>query len=184
MAYVASLSQSFGAFCIHPATLVFAIIFLIAGMILALVLKDAVPWNYIALFSFTLGESVILASSTAALDPESVLTAIFVTLLMSAGLTAFAFTASEDSIVKYMILIFVLWLTEFLTLGLFFSNYQWAASFMYSMCALLYGVYLVVDAHMLKETSNVDEYIPAAIIIYLDIIRIFIYILAALGKKK
>jgi FtsH-binding integral membrane protein len=184
IAFGASASENFGSFCSHPATIIFSLLLLIVGMVCALIFKDKVPWNYCGLISFTVGESFIIASSTAAIDPEIVLTAIVITLLMSTGLTGFACVATEDNIVHYLIFTLCLWIMEFLVLGLVITRFAWLESLLYSLCALGYGSYLVVDAFVIKEQYSVDEYIPAAIIIYLDIIRIFMYVLAALAKKK
>eukprot|EP00831_Metopus_contortus_P032935 TRINITY_DN26495_c0_g1_i1.p2 TRINITY_DN26495_c0_g1~~TRINITY_DN26495_c0_g1_i1.p2 ORF type:complete len:125 (+),score=22.77 TRINITY_DN26495_c0_g1_i1:75-449(+) len=65
-----------------------------------------------------------------------------------------------------------------------FTRNEWAISFYYAAGALFYGCYLVIDSFVIKESNDVDDYILASIIIYVDIIRIFIYVLAALSKKR
>ena len=53
---------------------------------------------------------------------------------------------------------------------------------------VIYGFYLIIDIHRLLNESRFgmtyDDYIVGAILIYLDIIMIFIKILEILGKKK
>lgn len=52
----------------------------------------------------------------------------------------------------------------------------------------IYGIYLIIDVHRLVNESRfgmtMDDYIIGAILIYLDIIMIFIKILEIIGKKK
>ena len=53
---------------------------------------------------------------------------------------------------------------------------------------LLYGCYLIIDIHSLvsggRSGIGFDDYIPGAMLIYLDIIMIFIKILQLVGKRK
>ena len=66
--------------------------------------------------------------------------------------------------------------------------------FMYSLyccCgALLYAIYLIIDTILItggKQTSNIkinmDDYIIGALMLYLDIVMLFVYILRILGNK-
>ena len=184
LAFIASVSPSFGAFCMHSATVIVSLVFLIIAIIGALVMKNIVPWNYMYLGVFTLSMSLLLSSATALVDPTIVLTAIVLTLVMSTGLTVFAFIASTEAIIYYLLCVLALALVQFIVLILAVSGQEWAVSAYYALGAFLYGMYLVIDTYRIREMCQVDDYIPAAIIIYMDIIRIFIQILIALSKKK
>mgnify|MGYP000982385759 FL=1 len=52
---------------------------------------------------------------------------------------------------------------------------------------LLFGFYLVIDTQMIIGGKSVelaiDEYALAAMLLYIDIIQIFLYILRMLGSK-
>ena len=184
MAYLAS-GTAFGQFCAHPATLIISLVLLAASMIAAMLLKDKVPGNYIALFVFTFSMGNIVSACTASIDADIVLQAIFVTLVMSTAITIFAWTAGENAAMLALVgLILLTFIAEFLALALIFTNSDWARSFYCAAIALLYGCYLVIHTHIIREKSDVDDYIISAIMIYLDIIRIFLYVLAALAKKK
>ena len=50
-----------------------------------------------------------------------------------------------------------------------------------SIGAVLFSLYLIVDLWLTYEIYEIDDYVIAAVDIYLDIINIFIYILALLG---
>ena len=65
------------------------------------------------------------------------------------------------------------------------------SSFLYSLyCALgvlLFGIYLIIDTQMIlggkRIQLSVDEYVAAAMMLYIDVIQIFLYILSMLSRK-
>ena len=183
-AFIASVSADFGSFCQNPATMTFSLVGLIAGMLFALCLGRKVPWDYLGLLLFTLSMSLLLSAVTANVDWQLVLSAIAITMVMSLGLCIFSLMANHQQLCYYMVFVLCLWVVEFVVALLISLGHSEAKPFYYSLCALLYGTYLVLDIYRLKSHMDIDDYIPAAIIIYIDIIRIFLYILAALSKKK
>lgn len=50
--------------------------------------------------------------------------------------------------------------------------------------AILFCVFIVVDTHLLMSKLSPEEYILAAINLYLDILNLFLYILRILGERK
>ncbi|GFR99326.1 protein lifeguard 4 [Elysia marginata] len=50
--------------------------------------------------------------------------------------------------------------------------------------AALFCVFIVVDTHLLMSRLSPEEYIMAAINLYLDILNLFLYILRILGERK
>ena len=55
--------------------------------------------------------------------------------------------------------------------------------------ASIFSVYLIIDTQMImgghhKYKLSPEEYVMAAIAIYLDILNIFLYILKIVGQKK
>lgn len=56
-----------------------------------------------------------------------------------------------------------------------------------SIGAVLFSVYLVYDVQLIaggrKYEFDVDDYIPAALAVYLDIINIFLFLLRILGDR-
>lgn len=49
---------------------------------------------------------------------------------------------------------------------------------------LVYGMYIIVDIKMISERIEVDDYILGAMTVYIDLMSLFLYILALIGKKK
>lgn len=52
---------------------------------------------------------------------------------------------------------------------------------------MLFGIYLIIDTQMILGGKtielSIDDYALAAMLLYIDIIQIFLYILQLLGKK-
>lgn len=57
-----------------------------------------------------------------------------------------------------------------------------------SMGIFVFGVYLIIDTQMVignkQFALSIDDYIVAALLIYIDIIQLFLYILSILSNKK
>ena len=50
--------------------------------------------------------------------------------------------------------------------------------------SFIYGVYVAIDLHLIAERIGIEDYILAAITLYIDLITLFIHILQAVGKRK
>lgn len=65
---------------------------------------------------------------------------------------------------------------------IFKSNYL---NFIYcSFGGIIYALYIAVDTFIIKEEFEIDDYICSAILLTIDILRLFIYILYILGSKN
>jgi hypothetical protein len=66
----------------------------------------------------------------------------------------------------------------------------WYSRFLYilycTLGVLLFGIYLIIDTQMIlggkRMQFSIDDYVAAAMLLYIDIIQIFLYILAMLKK--
>jgi len=50
--------------------------------------------------------------------------------------------------------------------------------------AALFSLYIVYDVHMIARKLSPDEYIPASISLYLDILNLFLHILRILSSLQ
>ena len=76
----------------------------------------------------------------------------------------------------------------FILMALIFNN-EMMEKVLCLVFTLLFGVYLVYDTQVImkkfgQEVFQVEDYIFAAIQIYLDIINLFMIILSVFGKNK
>jgi len=122
-------------------------------------------------------------------DTESVIMAAGITALIVFFLTIFAFQTRIDFTMFRGIMGCILFVFIIAGLIMLFIPPGREMDIIYgSIGALIFSVYLVIDTQMMmggnhKFAISPEEYIFAAIALYLDIINIFLYILRILGKK-
>lgn len=66
------------------------------------------------------------------------------------------------------------------------------SNFLYSVyCVIgvvLFGIYLIIDTQMIlggrRMQLTIDEYVAAAMLLYIDIVQIFLYILNLLNRNR
>ncbi|XP_063725010.1 protein lifeguard 1-like [Symsagittifera roscoffensis] len=169
---------------------------LIVAMILTFVLLIALvcfeslrrqtPTNFILLGLFTLCESFLLGVISSQYDTKIVLVAITVTAIVAVSLTIFAFQTKIDfTIYSGLMFVVLICLIVFGIIAIIFPNDILTAVYG-SLGALVFSAYLVIDTQMMiggkhRYSLSPEEYIFAAINLYLDIINIFLYILTILS---
>lgn len=146
------------------------------------------PLNYILLFIFTLGFSLLVGLCSAVSDPTIVFIAAAMTLGITIALTAYAiFTKTDFTVCGGMLFIVVM------TLSLFGMFLWWGATsttnVVYcSIWAIIYGIYLIYDTQLIvgrhRHKLEIDDYILGAMLIYIDIVGLFIELLSILGASK
>eukprot|EP01025_Chloroclados_australasicus_P008019 TRINITY_DN1274_c0_g1_i1.p1 TRINITY_DN1274_c0_g1~~TRINITY_DN1274_c0_g1_i1.p1 ORF type:complete len:284 (-),score=8.02 TRINITY_DN1274_c0_g1_i1:321-1070(-) len=147
------------------------------------------PTNLILLGAFTVAESYLVGVISAQFDTEIVLLAFGITAAITISLTLFATQTKYDFTVCGGLLLGVLigFLLTVLLGSLFFRDRIWVA-IISGFGAFLFSAYLVFDIQLVmggrKYEIGPDEYVFAALNIYLDIINIFIYILQLLQASR
>ena len=151
-------------------------------------LLQKMPSNYIILTLFTISFSCIISMETNKYTIKSVMSALFLTLATVLTLTFYAWKTKTDFTVHSGTLLVCLVL-------LIFSSFIFmVVRIPFSNLLVMYGslvlccIYLIYDTQLLigrrgKKFSE-DDYILAAITLYLDIIVLFLQILKIFGDKK
>ncbi|CAG9311312.1 unnamed protein product [Blepharisma stoltei] len=152
-------------------------------------LARKVPTNYIILSIFTLCESLIVGAIASFYDPVSVFIAALMTLGATLGLTAYAMYAKQNFNALLGILFsFVFSILIFgILIAIFFDTHALDTLICLGW-VVIYSIYIVIDTQLIlgngKYGLSNEDYIPGALFLYIDIIRLFIYILALFGNKK
>ena len=149
-------------------------------------LARKVPTNYILLFCVTLSESILSAAAAINYPLEIVITAILLTIAASIGIICYTLKTKRDLSycgMTLFALISQLFFFGFLNL-IFRSNFL---NLVYTfLSAVMFGLYLVYDVQLISgkfgREYSVDDYIFAAMELYIDIIRLFLEILRILSK--
>jgi len=147
-----------------------------------------VPLNFILLAIFTLCESYSVVFTTIRYDNEIVAMAAILTAAVVIALTAYACTTKTDfTVCGGLLFVCGMVLLVGSLLAIFIRNriFQLIIS---CFSVLLFSIYLIYDTQLILGKGElkltVDDYIFAAMNLYLDIIMLFLEILKLLGGGR
>ena len=179
------LGTAFGAW--------FVSLFLICGMMAK---ARQYPTNYVLLSVFTMCWGYFLAVICVFKSAQVVGLAVAITVALTALLMAFACQTRWDFTGMGPFLYMGLW--WMIIMGWMFwwiapiGYYNWGyVNMVYcGIGVLIFSMYVVYDTQLIiggkhkKFQFSIDDYIFAALALYLDIINLFLYILALLGNNR
>lgn len=143
------------------------------------------PTNYILLTIWTLCEAYLVATCCSLYDPKVVIAAASMTAAVTCALTVYACTTKSDfTFLGGMLFVSVVLL---ILLGLLSIFVPFLHVLYCVLGVLVYSIYLIYDTQLVMGKYGVeymiDDYILAAMMIYIDIIQIFLYLLQLFGKR-
>ncbi|XP_021030096.1 protein lifeguard 4 [Mus caroli] len=157
------------------------------GLVFALTLhRHRHPLNLYLLFAFTLSESLAVAAVVTFYDVYLVLQAFIMTTAVFLGLTAYTLQSKRDFTKFGAGLLAALWilcLAGFLKLFFYSETVELVLA---SLGALLFCGFIIYDTHSLMHRLSPEEYVIAAISLYMDVINLFLHLLKfleAVNKK-
>jgi len=175
----------------HPMLSILAII-ITFGTLIALAccenLRRKSPTNFILLFVFTIAESFLLGVTVSRYYPFQVLIALGLTTLICFALTIFALQTKVDfTVMGGFLMVAVIVLMVVSIVAMFFPG-RLMTLIIASAGAIIFSLYLIYDTQMMvggdhKYSISPEEYVFAALTIYVDIINIFMYILTIIGAS-
>ncbi|XP_033116901.1 protein lifeguard 1-like [Anneissia japonica] len=145
------------------------------------------PINYIALAVLTLSLTYMAATIASFYEQKVVFIAMGTTLGITIAITLFSIQTKIDfTKMAAFICIFSMSVFMFGFFCIFFYNevaytvYGW-------LIALLFGMYLMFDTHLImggkKYELSEEEYVFASVILYIDIVYLFLILLSLFGKN-
>mmetsp|Transcript_87627 Transcript_87627/g.225765 ORF Transcript_87627/g.225765 Transcript_87627/m.225765 type:complete len:248 (-) Transcript_87627:303-1046(-) len=148
------------------------------------------PWNLVILCGFTLLESVSVGFICAMYEVESVVLCLAATAAICGALTLFACTTEVDvtSMGGYLratsLGLFFLGLAGlFLRVPLLQAAYAFGGAVLFSGY-IVYDTQLVVGGKHVSRRMSIDDYVIAALSIYMDIVQLFMFLLRLLGERR
>lgn len=146
-------------------------------------LRRQVPLNFIALGLFTVAEGVMLGALAARFEAEAVLWAMLATALVSLALSLFAFQTKWDFTMLNGSLWVLLWTVFSFCLLCAILRSQYLYILYACLGTLVFSLYLVFDTQLIlggkhrKYEVSPEEYVFAALNLYLDIVSLFLVLL-------
>lgn len=148
----------------------------------------SVPLNYVLLTIFTICEALMVASICSRYDSATVMIAAAVTAAAVVGLTIYAFKTNTDFTVLGGVLFAALLILLVASIIAIFVHNRWLQLVIASLGAVIFSIYIVFDTQLIlgkhQYGLSIDDYIWAAMMLYIDIVQLFIYILQILGNKN
>jgi len=147
------------------------------------------PINYVLLFLFTIAEGVCVGIISSVYTTDSVLMALGTVTVVFFGLTVFALTTDLDFTKSWPYLFAITMVMIVAGLVLMFFPSHIGHMIYAGIGALLFSVYLIFDTQMIiggkrEYEFSIDDYVPAAIALYIDIVQLFIYFLQLFGEQE
>lgn len=191
MCYLAMTYEGVLLALANPALILLSIITEIVLTIVLICSKEmrsTVPKNYILLMLFTIAEGHLVAIGITAYDRDIIGLACIITAGVFLILTGYAIGAKKDYTMAFDIFITLLIASLLIGIIKFFFACQ-ALSLLYSFVGILISCfYILYDTQMIfggyRREFDIDDYIIAALNIYLDIIILFFKILKFLDSLK
>ena len=157
------------------------------GLIFALMcMKDKSPQNMYLLAAFTLVEAFMVGTVTTAYAEENagvVLEAVFLTGAIFIGLTVFTFQSKIDF--SFLGAFLSMGLGALILWGFFAMIFGVGTGYVYALAGcIIFSGYILFDTWLIMEKLNPHEYVLAAIMLYLDIINLFLYLLQLLSHDR
>ncbi|KAJ8290784.1 hypothetical protein GJAV_G00017510 [Gymnothorax javanicus] len=152
-------------------------------------MRRTVPLNFIFLGLFTIVEGCMLGSITVYYDAEAVLWAVGATALVSFALSVFAMQSKWDFTAASGTMWVIGWTLVSFGLLCAILRTQYLYIVYASLGTLVFSIYLVMDTQLMlggkhKYSISPEEYIFAALNLYLDIITLFIFLLQLIGLSR
>ncbi|XP_004431480.2 PREDICTED: protein lifeguard 2 [Ceratotherium simum simum] len=145
--------------------------------------RRRVPANYILLGLFTVLQGLLLGAVSVFYSADEVLWATAATALVTLSLTIFALQTKWDfTLLNGVLFVLLLVLIVYGILLLFIRSY-WLHLLYAGLGTVIFSLYLVMDVQLMvggrHHHSDLDpeEYVFAALNIYVDIINLFLFIL-------
>lgn len=154
------------------------------------------PQNYCILFLFTACEGVLIGVICASYSVQTVLASVAATVLIFGAMSLYACFTKTDftgmgpyifaAIMCFMMFGFVLCIVS-----LFTVLPPWLEMVYNLLGVLLFTFYIVFDTQRImgewgghKTQFRIDDYCMASLTLYLDIVNLFLYILALFGNRR
>ncbi|XP_038653829.1 protein lifeguard 1 isoform X2 [Scyliorhinus canicula] len=171
-------------YALFPALFVLIIILSCCGGF-----RRKTPWNFMLLFLFTIIEGLLLGAVSVVYGADAVMWAVGATIFVSVGLTLFSLQTKWDFTTGSGILfVALLVLMAFGILCAIIRSF-WLHIVYASLGTLLFSIYLVIDTQLMlggkhRYSLSPEEYIFAALNLYLDIMNLFLFILQIIGLSR
>ncbi|XP_054828595.1 protein lifeguard 3-like [Eublepharis macularius] len=150
------------------------------------------PWNIILLSIFTLALSFMTGTIASMYDTKAVILAMIITAIVAIIVTIFCFQTKVDFTSctgLFCVLTIVFIVTAIITaIVLSFKYVYWLHMLYAAIGAIVFTLFLAYDTQLVlgnkKFALSAEDYISGALEIYIDVVRLFTFLLQIVGGRK
>jgi len=146
--------------------------------------RQQFPVNFYLLGLFTFLEALTIGSVVTYFAVDVVVRATLITLSVFCLLTSFTLQSKKDYSSWGAGLFSVLWILIFASIMQIFFPTEMMDMGISIAGAVVFSLFIIYDTHMIMRRLSPEEYIFAAINLYLDIINLFLHILKMLSRDQ
>jgi len=147
--------------------------------------RRSFPLNFYLLGVFTLLEAYTVGNIVTYYETMTVIEALIITMGLFLGLTLFTFQTKYDFTGMAPYLYGALWFLVISGFMAAFFPYSRGFSLLYAcIAAFIFSGYIIFDTQMIIKHLNYEEYIVAAVSLYLDVINLFLQILRIMNEAN
>ncbi|MEO5588417.1 MAG: Bax inhibitor-1/YccA family protein [Gemmatimonadaceae bacterium] len=164
-----------------------AMIAMFAPLMLAMRARDAFPANIGLVLLFTFGMGVVISPALYVYgqqQPGLITQAALLTIGAFGVLTAYAFTSRRDFSAWGSFFMVGLWVLIGTTVLNFFFRNPAMDLWLAGVTVLVFSGLLVFDTWRIRNVYGPDDYVAAAVTIYLDLLNLFMGLLRVLGGRR
>lgn len=152
-------------------------------------LRRKAPMNFLCLGIFTLAESFLLGVVACRYDSKAILMAVAMTAVIAIVLSLYAMQTKFDFTLMggFLLICLIVGLVFGIVLVFFYSHIM--MTIYCSLGVILYSLFLIYDTQLMVGGNHAysispDEYIFAALNLYIDVIQIFLCLLHLIGSDN
>jgi len=166
-----------------------AIIFEFGSLIVLFLVRKKFPVNFIVLLVFTISTGYFVAISVSLYSIQIVLEAVIITAIIVVSVVLYTLISRADfkilgAFLFFGLLAFIIWGNFYFLLWIFGEYTYWLNQIYCLIGVHIFTLYIMFDVSRLVHIHPPEEYILAAVSLYLDIINLFLMLLALLGGRR
>ena len=147
------------------------------------------PTNYILLFIFTACQAFVFAVICSFYTASSCIAAAGMTAAVTIALTIYACTTKTDfTMCGGLFFIMGIALLCLCMFSFFMTFAEWWHPVLSAILVVFYGLYLIYDTQLIaggrKHQLSIDDYIVGALLLYVDIMMLFLELLKLFGDRN
>ena len=147
------------------------------------------PTNYILLFIFTICQAFVFSTICAHYPANDCITAAGMTAAVTVALTYYACTTKTDfTMCGGLFFIMGMALICLCLVSFFMSFAAWWHPVLAAILVVFYGLYLIYDTQLIaggkQHELSLDDYIVGALLLYVDIMMLFLELLRLFGDRS